>query len=190
MLRSVLRGLAPGTVLDAHVVDAGLAAADRERLARMCGEAGASLTWHDSRSAGLDRLPLTSRMTAATYARLALPALLPDATKALWLDADVLVTGDLERLWTTDLDGHDLLAVGDPCVPLVSSRYGVRRWRELGLPEDARYFNAGVMAIDLDGWRRQDVAGRAQTYLRDRGADVRFWDQEGLNAVLCGRWGE
>src|SRR4051794_40377852 len=111
MLRSVLRGLSPGTTLDAHVVDAGLAAFDRERLDGMCSEAGASLTWRASRSAGLDRLPLTSRMPAATYARLALPALLPHAAKALWLDADVLVTGDLERLWTTDLGGQDLLAV-------------------------------------------------------------------------------
>ena len=41
----------------------------------------------------------------ATYARLALSRLLPaEVKKVLWLDSDVLVTGDLERLWYRQKD--------------------------------------------------------------------------------------
>lgn len=126
-----------------------------------------------------------------TYSRLALSRLLPaDVKKVVWLDADVLVTGDLERLWSIELGDRHLLAVQDPCVPFVSSRYGIRRWRDLGLAEQAKYFNAGVMLIDLDRWRRDEIGEHAGDYVRERGAEVMFWDQEGLNAVLCGRWGE
>ena len=191
MLRSVLRGLRPGRTLSVHVVDMGVTEADRERLSRICAGNGAALAWHDPTSWGLDPLPLTSRMTMATYSRLALSRLLPAQVKrVVWLDSDVLVTGDLERLWRTELADRHLLAVQDPCVPLVSSRYGIRRWRELGLPEQAKYFNAGVMLIDLDRWRADEIGERARDYLREFGADAMFWDQEGLNAVLGGRWGE
>ena len=191
MLRSALTGLRPGGTLSVHVVDMGLRKADRERLARICAGNGAALAWHDPSSCGLDQLPQTSRMTMATYARLALSRLLPaEMKKVIWLDCDVLVTGDLERLWMTELADRHLLAVQDPCVPFVSSRYGIRRWRELGLAERAKYFNAGVMLIDLDRWRQDEIGEQASDYVRERGADVMFWDQEGLNAVLCGRWGE
>jgi lipopolysaccharide biosynthesis glycosyltransferase len=186
MLRSAVR---PGTPLSVHIVDAGLGEDDRGRLEGICAAAAAELTWHDAASA-LDPYPLNRRMTMATYARLELPRLLPpDVRKVVWLDCDVLVTGDLGGLWRTELDGRHLLAVQDPCVPLVSSRYGIRRWRELGLAERAKYFNAGVMLIDLDRWRRDGIAERAGAYLRESGEDVVFWDQEGLNAVLSGRWG-
>ena len=94
-------------------------------------------------------------MTSTTYHRLLLPRLVPrEVTRAIWLDCDLLVTTDLVRLWETDLGGCHLLAVRDPVVPLVSSRYGIRRWRELGIAPDAPYFNAGVMLLDVDRWRR------------------------------------
>jgi lipopolysaccharide biosynthesis glycosyltransferase len=191
MLKSVLSGLRDGSALSVHVVGMDISKAARERLSKICAVRGAGLAWHDRSSRALDRLPVTSRMTMATYGRLELSRLLPaGVSKVLWLDSDVLVTTDLERLWTADLAGRHLLAVRDPCVPLVSSRYGIRSWRELGLPERAKYFNAGVMLIDLDRWRRDEIGERATEYLRERSADVMFWDQEGLNAVLCGRWGE
>jgi lipopolysaccharide biosynthesis glycosyltransferase len=191
MLRSALTNLRRGRALSVHVVDAGLRKSDRERLSRMCAGTSSVVSWHDPISYGLDTLPLTSRITVATYARFALSRLLPaDVTRVIWLDADVLVAGDLERLWVADLADRHLLAVQDPCIPLVSSRYGIRRWRELGLAEHAEYFNAGVMLIDLDRWRRDEIGEHAGDYLRECGADATFWDQEGLNAALCGRWGE
>jgi lipopolysaccharide biosynthesis glycosyltransferase len=129
-------------------------------------------------------------MTSTTYHRLLLPQLLPeDVTRAIWLDCDLLVTTDLARLWETDLGGFHLLAVREPIVPLVSSRYGIRRWQELGLSRDHPYFNAGVMLVDIERWRNDEIGTLAGDYLR-QARDVMFWDQEGLNAVLPGRWGE
>jgi lipopolysaccharide biosynthesis glycosyltransferase len=129
-------------------------------------------------------------MTSATYHRLMIARLLPEGVaRAVWLDCDLLVTGDLTALWETDLGGSHLLAVRDSVVPRVSSRYGIRRWRELGLPRKAPYFNAGVMLLDVDRWRDDDIGVLAGRYLMGA-RDVMFWDQEGLNAVLCGRWGE
>lgn len=190
MLQSALATLRPDRTLSVHLVDMGLAAADRDRLTTLAARHDAVLEWHDGDASAFESLPLTRRMTSATYARLALPELLPDLRKVIWLDADVVVAADLDRLWHTDLDGHDVLAVQDPCVPHVSSRYGVQRWRELGLPARAKYFNAGVMVLNLERWRVDGIATRVRAYLGDHHDECMFWDQDGLNAVLCGRWGE
>ena len=190
MLHSALAGLRPGWTITAHVVDAGLSATDRERLTDVVERHGSTIQWHQPLATGLAALPAWGRMTSTTYHRLLLPQLLPEGvSRAIWLDCDLLVTTDLVRLWETDLGDCHLLAVRDSVVPLVSSRYGIRRWRELGLRREAPYFNAGVMLLDVDRWREDDVGALAGDYLR-QAPDAMFWDQEGLNAVLTGRWEE
>ena len=50
------------------------------------------------------------------------------------------------------------------------------------------YFNAGVMLIDLDAWRREDLVGRMLACLRRHRRDVLWWDQYALNVELAGHW--
>jgi lipopolysaccharide biosynthesis glycosyltransferase len=45
------------------------------------------------------------------------------------------------------------------------------------------------MLVDVDRWREDDIGTLVGDYFRQT-PDVMFWDQEGLNAVLSGRWGE
>ena len=167
MLHSALVALRPGAAITAHIIDAGLPAADRARLAELARCHGAALHWHEPSATGFAALPAWGRMTSTTYHRLLLPRLLPEeVTRAIWLDCDLLVTTDLVRLWETDLGGFHLLAVRDSVVPQVSSPYGIRRWRELGLPRSAPYFNAGVMLVDVNRWRDDDIGALADGYLR------------------------
>src|SRR5207244_1433075 len=93
-------------------------------------------------------------------------------------------------LWDRGTGDHAVLAVQDSIAPYVSSRFGVARYRELGLPPKAKYFNAGVLVLNLDRWRRERVTERALEYVKAYAHEVSFWDQEGLNAVLSGKWGE
>jgi lipopolysaccharide biosynthesis glycosyltransferase len=130
-------------------------------------------------------------MPITTYQKLTLAEWLPPGTeKAIWLDCDLLVMRDLATLWETEMADRHALAVQDQRVPLVSSRFGVTAYRELDLAPDGKYFNAGVLLIDVTRWRSDDVAGRAMNYLKTYRDRVCFWDQEALNAVLAGKWGE
>jgi lipopolysaccharide biosynthesis glycosyltransferase len=148
-----------------------------------------TLYWHVPDPRRLVGLPLWGRMTVTTYNKLLAPELVPlHITKALWLDADVLAQADLEDLWTGDLGNAAVRAARDPVVGSVGARFGVAGWRELGLDPGARYFNAGVLVMDLAKWRAEDIGVRALEYVRRHWRRVYFWDQEGLNAVLAGRW--
>jgi len=102
-------------------------------------------------------LPLWGRMSVATYYRLLVTGLLPSAvSRAIWIDCDLVVTDDLARLWDMDLAGRHALAVQDHGVPFVSSP-GVSHYERLGLRADHGYFNAGVMLLDLDLLRKDEM---------------------------------
>lgn len=191
MLQSALANLRPHRSLDVYVLDGGIAASHRRDLSRSWDPARAAVRFLAPQPGTLSGLPLWGRMPEATYYKLLAPALLPsEVPKAIWLDSDLVVTGDLARLWETDLAGRHALAVQDHGVPLVSSPNGVSAHRQLGLAPDAKYFNAGVMVLNLELWRRDDVAGLAMDYLRRHRDRVVFLDQEALNVVLSGKWGE
>jgi len=190
VLRSAAARLAPDARLEAWAVDAGLGHDDRARVAASAGPR-VTLRWVAPERSGFEGLPLWGRMPIATYDKLTIGRWLPDdVEEAIWLDADLLVLADLAELAATPLDGQVLAATQDDRVPTLASRFGVGVHAALGLPAAAKYFNAGVLRVDLRRWREADVEGRALAYLRAHRERVYFWDQEALNVAVAGRWRE
>ncbi len=120
---------------------------------------------------------------------LLLTDLLPtDLPRVLFLDADLLVLDDVADLSSLGLEPRVLAAVPDTAIPCCRSPRGVKDHLGLGIPDEAVYFNAGVLLIDLDAWRKRDVTRRALDYLRRTADRVDFQHQEALNAVLWDDW--
>lgn len=120
---------------------------------------------------------------------LLLPELLPvTLDRILFLDADLLVLDDLARLWETSTGERMLAAAPDAAIPLCSSPRGVKKRGELGIPEDAVYFNCGVMLMRLAEWRKRKITRLANGYLQNVGREVDFLHQEALNAILWDDW--
>lgn len=188
MLRSLVDNIGTGRALDVYVLHSGIG--ERERGAVAHGwPARCAAHWLTTDENAFGGLPLWGRMPVATYFKLALPEMLPQSVaRAIWLDCDLLVQGDIGQLWDRDLGSRPLGAVQDAVVPLVSSRFGIARYGALGIDATEKYFNAGVMVIDVNAWRRDNVQARAIDYLRRYHRSVVFWDQEGLNAALAGQW--
>jgi lipopolysaccharide biosynthesis glycosyltransferase len=123
----------------------------------------------------------------------AFPLLLADVLprsveRVLFLDPDLLVLDDIAKIWNVDLGAAVLAAVADQAIPRCGSPRGVKDCLRLGVPDDAPYFNAGVMLIDLPRWRSRDVSSRALSYLRDHRGRTDFFHQEALNAALWNDW--
>lgn len=191
MLTSLVARLDPHRSLCVYVIDGGISPADRSRLAECLRRPNVRVEWVPGQPASRPELPVWGRLQPAVYERLAIADYLPESVrKAIWLDCDLVVEEDLGRLWDMDIGDRSVLAVQDMIVPYVSSPMGVARHAELGLPGSSKYFNAGVMAVNLSLWREHDVAARVMAYLERYWDDVFFLDQEGLNVVLAGHWGE
>jgi lipopolysaccharide biosynthesis glycosyltransferase len=189
MLNSLGAHLPADCAVVAYVLDDGVVPADRDRIAASL-DARVQICWR--RAASLPSgLPIWGRMPVTTYQKLLLGQWLPDSLRrAIWLDCDLLVLSDVSSLWRTASGPYAAWAVQDQRVPFVWSKCGVAGRRELGLAPGAKYFSAGVMVVELDRWRQENIAERSVDYLKKYRKKVHYWDQEALNAILAGQWGE
>jgi lipopolysaccharide biosynthesis glycosyltransferase len=191
MLRSVADNLGPNRRADVYVLQSGIDDHAADAITSGFSRDRCNIHWVAARESSFEGLPLWGRMPVSTYFKLALPDILPArVNKAIWLDCDLLVLDDIGVLWDEELGDNRLLAVQDAVVPLVSSRCGIEHYADLGIDPGEKYFNAGVMVVDVAAWREGKIQQRAIAYLKRFESSVVFWDQEALNAVLVNRWKE
>jgi lipopolysaccharide biosynthesis glycosyltransferase len=194
--RSILENLDRKRKLQLFIIDGGIEKSNKRKIQKSLNCDRCTIEWLKVSNSVVENLPLatgvSSHVSIASYYRLLIPELLPkDLPKAFYLDSDLIVDRDLGELWDIDMGENYLLAVQDPGTPYVSSQpFGLARYQELGIPADAKYFNAGVLAINLEKWRSDRIAGKIFEYLDRNRQYVRSHDQDGLNAVLAGKWGE
>lgn len=134
---------------------------------------------------------LASHITGPALFKLLIPEILPsDLDRAIFLDCDLVVRGDLGKLWDTNLDDKYILAVQEFWIPYISAKGGIVNYQELGLPGDAKYFNSGVMVFNLKKWREDKISAKAIEYFKQNKEFLLWWDQDVLNAILVNQWGE
>jgi lipopolysaccharide biosynthesis glycosyltransferase len=145
----------------------------------------------------------TSRasLSPAAFVRLALPELLPDCARVLYLDVDTLCRSDIGPLFDTPLGEAPLAASIDPPMAnilAIEKRHGTdaaARSFTYYLEHDLmlghakhRYFNSGVLVLDLDRLRKEEMTARAHALLARLGDVIRFDDQCVLNALYAARY--
>jgi lipopolysaccharide biosynthesis glycosyltransferase len=188
MLKSIAVNADPSRKIVVYIVDNQVSSQNKERIA-VAVENRLQLCWCKPGGLLPHIEPQWGHVSSATYDKLFISRLLPeDIGKALWLDSDTLVLDDISRLFDTPMEGESLLAVPDPLIQKVSSPFGVQNWRKFGLSPADPYFNAGVLLVDVDHWRDDDIAGRALTHVLENGRRLFFFDQEALNVALAGKW--
>lgn len=120
-----------------------------------------------------------THITLTTYFRLFVADLLPlDVHKVLYLDCDCIVVGGVVPLWETNVEGKALAGVTNR-----SNSFGSHCER-LGYPVSYDYFNAGVLVINLQYWRENQVRERLVDYAVKNGSNLVLMDQDVLNGVL------
>jgi len=138
----------------------------------------------------LSNLPVSENLSQAAYYRILLPNLLPTSLdKIIYLDVDIVINGNIYNLWNEDIRGFALAAARDTHV--FSTRDSASTGAVDPTSSSCRpYFNSGVMLLNLDYWRRDDLTSRVIDYTRRNSASNLYCDQDGLNAVLGTRWKE
>ena len=97
------------------------------------------------------------------------------------LDSDLLVNCSLTPLWNTDLSPHLLGAISTATIEWALEKLLLT---ELGLSLSDPYLNSGILLIDLDRWRNEDVTERCLEFLEKYRARCQTADQTVLNAFF------
>ena len=161
----------------------------------LCDRYGQRLTFHDAPDIPEDILAFfpgdsLSKYSAASLWRLQLHEMLPDVDRVVYLDGDIVVERDILDLFNQDLGSRLAIATHDP----------ERRWsmhkrgyylKRLGIVE-SRYFNSGVMILNLDALRLRAAAMgdnpfwifTRELHRRHPNLSYFLYDQDILNAYL------
>ena len=167
--------------LNIHIVYDELLPEDMDRL-KKTEQLYRNLTLHFyqiTSTAGMTFVVPPGHITQAMYYRYLFAEMLPpEITKILYLDADIICKGDILPLWQTDLQDRVLGAVRDWGEAKSCGRIGLK---------NGRYFNSGVILMDLTKWRRQKLAQKLFQWLEQVGSTKILWgDQDALNGVIDG----
>jgi lipopolysaccharide biosynthesis glycosyltransferase len=132
-----------------------------------------------------------SRLSAATLMKLLLPQHLAGRyEKILYLDADLIIEDDISALFGLDMGEFAIAAVptGRTWAHVTDRErdWWLAHFRELGMTAPFRYFNTGVLLIDVDTWNREELTRRSIEFIRQNPNVCYLPDEDALNAVLDG----
>ena len=117
------------------------------------------------------------RGSLSQYARLFVSSVLPaKLDRVLYLDCDIIINKSISELWNLDIKGKTIAALKDA----FSKQYR----KNIDLEPDDIMFNSGVMLIDLDKWRRENIESKLLEFIRKKNGKIQQGDQGALNAIL------
>lgn len=128
-----------------------------------------------------ENLHMRDYYTATTYFRVFIASLFPQYDKAIYLDCDTVILGDISELYNYDL-GNNLIA-GAPCEGVNSFDVYKRYVSEVDGLDPDYFFNAGVLVMNLKGFREEGFYVQFAALLKKYKFTV-IQDEDYLN-VLC-----
>lgn len=180
-LNSLLRHT--GGTIRVYIIDDGITEQSWEKLSEIISGPDRTLIrltvpkerFHGIKISGC----ISSWITESTLSRIVLPELVSDLDRIVYLDCDLLIRKDLRSLYDSNLGTHIVGAVEDP---------GFDGFHRLGTQRADRYFNAGVLLIDISAWNRITMTNTVLRHLREYPESATWFDQCHLNACLTRQW--
>lgn len=175
-----------GDDIRVHLLHNGISERQIKNIETVADRYGQTVCFYRMDDASMDYMPVGQSfqrdhvgLSRATYYRLFLARILPESVrKAVYFDGDIIVTSNLRILWDINMDGNAVAAVPDSYnnVPL--------HYNRLRYPQAKGYFNAGVLLINLEYWRRHNVVDKFVDYIVSNKEKLACHDQDVLNFIF------
>ncbi len=156
-IRSMLENASPDRFYRFHILITDVSERSR-RVAKELERENAEIIFEDVTSyltAIEKKLPLRDYYSKTTYYRLFIADMFPQYDKAIYIDSDTVVLGDISELYDTDLKDNYVGAVTERVMTDVDV-YGRYVEQVLGIDRYA-YFNAGLLLLNCKQFRNNDL---------------------------------
>ena len=173
----------PGEHFDIYLLYSGLSERMLRAVERWCRAAG--YEFHPIRMDGdlFENAPVSSRYPTEMYYRLLASRLLPqELNRIIYLDPDILVINSLKPLWETDMKGRLFAAAAHTGKTNLANNIN-----QVRLGTTHKYFNSGVLLINLDQGRKEILPEEIFQYAGEHAKELLLPDQDILNAVFGSR---
>lgn len=134
-------------------------------------------------------------ITSETYYRFFIPDIFPNYKKVIYIDADVIVNKDISLLYGENIDDYYAGVIHDVIIESQLNKFGCKIQQypdttiqeyylnKLKGDESLKYFNAGVLLLNLDKIRNDNVTDRLWEFSKNE-SPLEYQDQDVLNAVI------
>jgi len=130
-----------------------------------------------------------NHISKATYFRFFIEDYLSNDIKNLiYLDCDIICIQNPEQIlnsYINKLNNSDLVIASS--VEYLKNNETIELFDRLKLKSDS-YFNAGVMVINYDKWRHENLKNKLLDLMNKIANDINFWDQDVLNKYFDGQY--
>ena len=130
----------------------------------------------------------TSHISEATYYRLFLEDYLDNQVDFLiYLDADVIALANPLPYFAVKIQN------------IINKKYAIAAYTHESIPKNdkrsislgitnGKYFNAGVMVIDMAKWKELEIKKQAIKIIQEKNEKLILWDQDVLNIIFNGNY--
>lgn len=177
MLCSLFENKEPTTNIEVYLIDGGLSLENKEKLIVIARKYKFTIKFLTVNRNLFNRCRVDGHINESTYYRIFIPDIVPTSIdKIIYLDCDTIVLEDLSNLWSIDISDFAIGAVPD----IQNPSHKIN----LGMSEDSTYFNAGLLLININMWRRLNISHKVMDFINNSKEKINNWDQDGLNATL------
>lgn len=183
VLWSIMKNLTTGRDVNVWIVSSDMSDASKNYLRKLrLGFKNLHLNFLDIDAKELTQLPRTiDYISAETYYRYLLPNLLPNIDKILYMDADIIVNGDISSLYDTDISKYYIAGGYDLYIDDIKYK------SKIGFEQDELYVNAGVLLMNLKQMRTDNIPQKLIDTTKNMASKVKYQDQDIINIVCRGK---
>ena len=133
----------------------------------------------------LNKLPRNiDYISAETYYRYLVADFLPDLSKILYMDADIIVNGDLGPLYDMDISDNYIAGAHDAYIADINHK------PTIDFKGSDLYVNAGVLLMNLERIRADKMGQKWIDATTELANKIKFQDQDIINITCRGKIGE
>jgi lipopolysaccharide biosynthesis glycosyltransferase len=174
--------------VDPHVfiINSGISSDNKDKITQSIGS-DKQISWCSPDISLTKDLFVSRHISHTSYLRLLLPDFVPEVfSKIIFLDSDMIIRNDLYKLWSIPIDDNYLIASQDAYYRYLSGKFTYLPG--VNLPKNAEYFNAGVLVINLEKWRKEKIGTKILDCAKGYSAFLEHHDQDAMNIVLLNKW--
>lgn len=128
-----------------------------------------------------DKLPIRDYYSKTTYYRLFIPEMFPNIDKAIYIDSDTIVLGDISEFYNHDIKNYYVGACNEQAM-VQTDVFGTYVEEVCGVSRH-EYFNAGILLINCDMFRKKMLLDEFVKLLHTY--DFRVTQDEDYLNVMC-----